>query len=207
MYNSILTSFNYIFIMKINFQQTKNKYYKNLQKTILRIDNSLRINNDDETEQQSDNKLLLTSNNTKVNKTAGIKCEKCLENEYKYICPKCKIKYCGVKCFKIHSTECTEEFYKKNVMQELKNQKVSEEQANLFKSKLKTDYEKKKENSTETDFQPILTSINKKRLNKIFKLIEQDGDNFDYAKELMPNEWEEFMKYINQNMKFDLYIS
>ncbi|XP_050409013.1 zinc finger HIT domain-containing protein 3 [Patella vulgata] len=33
------------------------------------------------------------------------KCEVCNENDFKYKCPQCRIKYCSVKCYKQHKAE------------------------------------------------------------------------------------------------------
>ena len=34
------------------------------------------------------------------------KCEVCAENESKYKCPKCKVVYCSLACYKAHKDKC-----------------------------------------------------------------------------------------------------
>ncbi|KAL5284871.1 ZNHIT2 family protein [Megaselia abdita] len=47
-------------------------------------------------------------------------CKICNKNKSKYSCPKCNLLYCSLDCYKNEShSECTEEFYKKNIQEEL----------------------------------------------------------------------------------------
>lgn len=44
----------------------------------------------------------------------------CTENQTKYICPKCGAPYCSLTCYKSSShLECTEQFYKECIEEEL----------------------------------------------------------------------------------------
>ena len=71
------------------------------------------------------------------------KCKICNNNQVvKYVCPKCKVPYCSMECYKKHNESCTEEFYKSNVIQELKNTKFNEEEKKNFREKLKNYQEK-----------------------------------------------------------------
>ncbi|GBC06352.1 hypothetical protein RclHR1_06790006 [Rhizophagus clarus] len=56
-------------------------------------------------------------------------CGICKKQVSKYTCPRCDIKYCSLNCYKneIHS-HCTESFYKDNVIEEIKSQRVDDEQ-------------------------------------------------------------------------------
>lgn len=48
---------------------------------------------------------------------------RCNENKSKYICPKCNIAYCSIECYKSSAhLECSENFYKQCVEEELKAQ-------------------------------------------------------------------------------------
>ena len=49
------------------------------------------------------------------------KCQICLNYPSKYTCPKCKIKYCSLKCYsnELHS-KCNEKFAKQNIDDNLK---------------------------------------------------------------------------------------
>ncbi|MCQ2821127.1 MAG: zinc finger HIT domain-containing protein, partial [archaeon] len=70
------------------------------------------------------------------------KCQICKQNEYKYVCPKCKVLYCSINCYKNHSSECTEEFYKDHVIKELKATKMNKKDVSKFKLSLKDYYSK-----------------------------------------------------------------
>ena len=58
---------------------------------------------------------------------SGKKCDLCKEKKSKYTCPRCSLRYCGVDCFKgPKHRQCSEGFYKENVMRELKNMKSTD---------------------------------------------------------------------------------
>ncbi|CAO3567896.1 unnamed protein product [Mortierella alpina] len=51
-----------------------------------------------------------------------MKTNKCKVNPFKYICPKCNLRYCSLACYKDQShVQCTESFYKSAVMSELQS--------------------------------------------------------------------------------------
>ncbi|XP_020299545.1 zinc finger HIT domain-containing protein 2 isoform X2 [Pseudomyrmex gracilis] len=50
-------------------------------------------------------------------------CELCKKNNHLYTCPQCGIKYCGLECYKSEAhLDCSENFYKQCVIDELKYQ-------------------------------------------------------------------------------------
>lgn len=52
-------------------------------------------------------------------------CEICESEKSKYCCPKCNILYCSSSCYKDQKhSQCSEEFYKTAVLEELKNQNI-----------------------------------------------------------------------------------
>ncbi|CAG8752223.1 19890_t:CDS:2, partial [Racocetra persica] len=55
-------------------------------------------------------------------------CGICKREASKYTCPRCNLKYCSLNCYK-HEThsECTETFYKDKIMDEIKSQRVNED--------------------------------------------------------------------------------
>ena len=60
--------------------------------------------------------------------TSDRKCKFCRSEKSKYTCPKCGSMYCGLKCYKSpEHNDCSENFYKENVMAELKTMKSSDE--------------------------------------------------------------------------------
>ena len=91
--------------MNGKYLKHKQNYYRRINHLMNRI--NLELNIENENRQRGLNIL-----DNKINKI-GSKCSICNQNEVKYICPKCKIPYCSMDCYKKHNNECTEEFYKK----------------------------------------------------------------------------------------------
>ena len=55
------------------------------------------------------------------------RCKFCKVKESKYTCPKCNCYYCGLSCYKSKDHEqCSETFYKENVLRELKGMKSTD---------------------------------------------------------------------------------
>lgn len=52
----------------------------------------------------------------------------------KYVCPKCNVLYCSVSCYRSENHQnCSEQFYKDSVIEELKlNEKNSEDQLKMM---------------------------------------------------------------------------
>jgi hypothetical protein len=55
-------------------------------------------------------------------------CNICNKNNSKYICPQCNISYCSLSCYQSHNENCTENFYKRNIDDNLHSYKISEEE-------------------------------------------------------------------------------
>ena len=45
----------------------------------------------------------------------------------RYHCPRCRLPYCSLTCYKSHGESCTESFYREQAVTELKQTKVSDE--------------------------------------------------------------------------------
>lgn len=39
-------------------------------------------------------------------------CRVCAAEGAQYVCPRCNIRYCSVECYKKHSSDCTQKFYR-----------------------------------------------------------------------------------------------
>ena len=120
--------------MKGKFLKHKQNYYRKINHLMNRINLEYNLENN-----------AYNKNNNEINLEIKEKqkCSICNNNqEVKYICPKCKVPYCSMECYKKHNEVCTEEFYKSNVIQELKNTKFSEEEKKQFREKLKNYQEK-----------------------------------------------------------------
>jgi len=59
-------------------------------------------------------------------------CHVCTKSTSKYKCPRCNVPYCSLKCYKKHDVDCTEEFYKEWVEEEMKNN-VDKKKKPIFK--------------------------------------------------------------------------
>lgn len=56
------------------------------------------------------------------------KCDICSKSNSQYTCPRCNNSYCNLKCYQSpEHTSCSEEFYKEQVLDELKNCRLDEE--------------------------------------------------------------------------------
>ena len=119
------------------------------------------------------------------------KCGICLENLVKYTCPKCRIKYCNVACYKTHNLDCTEEFYKNSVIQDLKANKVDDFEATKFRQKL----QKFNSKLNEEDEVQNSSEIREKHLKQILTKLEED--TFDIETDLTAEDWKEFNQFIN----------
>ena len=57
----------------------------------------------------------------------GRVCHICQRELAKYTCPRCQSPYCGVECYKEHGAECTEGFFRDQVIGELKNDRPDDD--------------------------------------------------------------------------------
>jgi len=64
-------------------------------------------------------------------------CQVCTRSESKYCCPRCKIPYCSVDCYRSHGEKCTEAFYAEHVKDEV-SLRHHEDKEILEKRKLET---------------------------------------------------------------------
>lgn len=74
------------------------------------------------------------NNNTKqlLNPKRNI-CHVCTKCTSKYVCPRCKIPYCSLNCYRQHDMDCTEEFYKEWVDEEMNYRNTNEGSKPIFK--------------------------------------------------------------------------
>jgi hypothetical protein len=169
--------------MKI-FPNNKEKYYNNIKNLLSRIDSRI-----DDQEDKED----IKESESQVFDDLIEKCQRCHEKTYKYTCPKCSIKYCSVECYKSHNKNCTESFYKDQVEQELKSQKVSEDEGKKFRKTLKDYYGRLHDSNI---LKPIsLSEDRKKHLEALLKKIE--NDSICIEKDLLPDDWNEFNKFLS----------
>merc|ERR1719324_2204931 len=55
-------------------------------------------------------------------------CGVCQQNQFRYTCPRCEVVYCSLPCYQRHGDKCTENFYQRQVQEELSSQRASGEE-------------------------------------------------------------------------------
>ena len=135
------------------------------------------------------------------------KCKICNNNqEVKYVCPKCKVPYCSMECYKKHNESCTEEFYKNNVIQELKNTKFNEEEKKNFREKLKNYQEKL--NLIDENYEQLKDEddiINKKILHYEEILKKMNEDKFNSKYDFTADDWNDFNNFIKNFQQSEIF--
>jgi len=193
----------------------KQNYYDKLKNILERIDDNIektKRNYDGdgkgtELPESSKNELLIgelisssqssSAANANNYKKQIIICAICTKDEYKYICPKCKVKYCSVKCFKDHNIDCTENFYKNCVEEELKSTKIEAKEKQSFKRNIQNIFSKQAQEDEIYD-QEKLKEINESKINHLEELLFKLNNNtVDLEKDLSKADWESFSKFMN----------
>ena len=178
--------------MKGKFLKHKQNYYRRINHLMNRINLKLSLENENES----------LKNEIKIEeKKTQKKCSICNKNEVKYICPKCKIPYCSMDCYKKHNKECTEEFYKNNVIEELKSMKFKEEETKIFKEKLKNYQEKL--NKIDEKYEEIKDEENNKIKNKEIERYEEilnkmNNDKFNAKYDFTSEDWTNFHNFMKR---------
>lgn len=169
--------------MSNKYLKHKSKYYSHLNELMSKL--SIEIDEADEEESKQPEQKE--------------KCQICKENTFKYICPKCKVLYCSINCYKKHNSECTEGFYQSNVIEELKATKVSEDESKKFRHSLKNFYNKLNENNQDIlDTDSLTEEIENKKIFHYEELLDKmNNGTFDMEKDLTPQDWEDFKKFVN----------
>ena len=169
--------------MSNKYLKHKSKYYSHLNALMSKLSISIEESDEEESKQPEQKE----------------KCQICKENTFKYVCPKCKVLYCSINCYKKHNSECTEGFYQSNVIEELKATKVSEDEAKKFRHSLKDFYTKLNEKNQDIlDTDSLTEEIENKKILHYEELFDKmNNGTFDIEKDLTPQDWEEFKKFIN----------
>lgn len=170
--------------MRNRFLKKKSEYYNSVDELLEKL--SIKLSNREEEE---------------PNEKYAIKkqCQVCKNHDFKYICPKCKVLYCSLNCYTSHNNKCTEEFYKSNVIEELKATKVDEDSAKKFRYNLKNFYNKLNEtNGDILDNENINKEYENKRILHFEDLLTKlDSGTFDINNDLSKQDWDEFKEFIN----------
>ena len=174
--------------MKGKFLKHKQNYYRRINHLMNRLNLELNIEND--TEQKEFN----------IKNKPNQKCKICNQNEVKYVCPKCKIPYCSMDCYKKHNKDCTEEFYKNNVIEELKSMKFSEEETKKFKEKYKNYQEKL--NLIDEQYNEVKKSdeenkIKRKEIERYEEILDKmNNDKFNAKYDFTSDDWKNFQNFV-----------
>ncbi|CAB4398142.1 unnamed protein product [Rhizophagus irregularis] len=126
-------------------------------------------------------------------------CGICKKQVSKYTCPRCDIKYCSLDCYKneIHS-HCTESFYKNNVIEEIKSQRVDDDQKQKMLNMLNK-FEKENDEMAREEMESNDKDLVDNDISERFRDIDLASADFDTVwSKLTPAEKEEFeQKYVN----------
>ncbi|KAK6625075.1 hypothetical protein RUM43_005366 [Polyplax serrata] len=120
----------------------------------------------------------------------GGKCQICEINTGKYLCPRCDIRYCSVKCYQSEEhLQCSEAFYEKLVKEELQCTELDPEVKKRMIESLKNTYQRSldEESLDDADSEPDLAS----------RLSDLNLDDVDAIWEkLTPSERKDFRKLV-----------
>ena len=138
-------------------------------------------------------------------------CTQC-NKKSKYRCPKCKIPYCSLDCYRIHSSgigihssaKCSESFYEEQVNIHLKGKKAPKEDKKKMKN-LMEEHRNNFEDCEETTFaiENEDQMINHQRAEKLMEKIEQGNLNIN---DLDPIEQHKFLKFIKDSKNQDKIV-
>ena len=172
------------------FLKYKAKYYSKLIDLIDKLNYQLKIEHENEEQEEISLKENTTNNNEP--------CIICKTDISKYKCPKCKINYCSVKCYKEHNSQCSESFYKNQVISELKSLKEDEESSRQFRYKLKSIYNHINETNGDIfDIDSLKENLESKRIEHYENLLDKMNKGiFNIEKDLTPNDWKEFQRFL-----------
>jgi len=180
-----------------NFNNSKKNYYKHINSLLERIDKKIELNDKDNIEEFKKEDFVIEKLQNKGNKHLDREmCSLCKVKEHLYVCPKCKVKYCSLDCYKKHNSNCTEEFYKGNVIEELKLMKTEKEEVSKFKGNLKRVLENEADN--EDKYPEFISESRKKKLEDLLNKIE--NNNLDIKSDLSPDDWRELKEFIKNLM-------
>ena len=187
--------------MQGKFLKHKQNYYRKINHLMNRI--NLEYNIEHNLYHNDNGKDI----NIKLNSNPKQKCTFCNDKEVKYICPKCKVPYCSMDCYKKHNEKCTEEFYKNNVIQELKNTKFNEEEKKVFRDKLKNYQEKL--NLIDENYTQIKNEDNdfsSKKISKYEEILDKmNSDKFNIKYDFTADDWNEFNNFLKNFQKSEIF--
>ena len=184
--------------MKGKFLRHKKDYYHKINHIMNKINLDIKLKAENNLLENND--PLLDFNNTDNSQFQSVKCNVCKINNSKYKCPKCNIFYCSINCYKTHNEKCTEEFYKNNIIEELKATKFSDEEIEKNKAKLKNYYEKLNDidEKYETENSNEIQESEIEHYEEILQKMETN--TFNAKTDFTSNDWKnfnKFLKYIN----------
>ncbi len=197
--------------MKVRINTNKNlknkyNYYNKLGNLLDKLDyNNEKLKNSANSD-DADNKeeIIFRKLNENQNEKKLEICKICNQIQHKYICPKCKVKYCSVKCFKEHNIDCTENFYKKCVEDELKRTKIDEKDKKEFKRNIQNIFTKQSQEDELYDQEKISYMYANKVYHLEGILNKINNNTLDFARDLTKEDWDEFTKFINGFSNHDI---
>jgi hypothetical protein len=145
------------------------------------------------------------------NESSPSSCQVCHQNQSRYVCPKCAIKYCSIECYQNHNntttinknddgsstTSCTEEFYKKKVTSLLKLENI--ENNNQIRTMLNRYRNEEEDDEIDERHETNLEMENE--LYELLSKLEEMDDNVSYNEltKLIPHSLKEKFQTDLQN--------
>jgi HIT zinc finger len=124
-------------------------------------------------------------------------CCTCSKKQAKYICPRCQIPYCSIKCYKSHNSNCSEEFYREQVLIHLNSKKTEKSEVKKMHNIL---------NSNQYTSDPILSEILSDSQYKRLEEIESIASKPNPLEHLTQQEKQELSDFVRSGKAFR-YIS
>ncbi|KAF6212172.1 hypothetical protein GE061_012693 [Apolygus lucorum] len=120
-------------------------------------------------------------------------CQLCRDGTFKYVCPRCNIPYCSVRCYQSQAhSDCSEQFYKENIQEYLKAEGPDSQSKNKMMEMLK---KFENEQLDEDDLRDSEDSDDESSLTD--RLAEVDLDDPDEVwDKLLPEERQEFLELL-----------
>ena len=105
-------------------------------------------------------------------------CHVCTTSKSKYVCPRCNAPYCSLACYKEHNIECTEEFYKELVQEEMQHNRSNLGESRLQKmSFLEPHLEEDQFELEELDKSKLTSLLHKIESGQFVDINELDADH------------------------------
>eukprot|EP00884_Botryococcus_braunii_P001138 jgi/Botrbrau1/11024/Bobra.101_1s0022.1 len=131
-------------------------------------------------------------------------CKVCTRDLAKYTCPRCNLRYCSLQCYKRHSQTCTENFYKEQTEESLREMKATDEDKKRMVEILKRLHLQDSEQAQDlasgpgsSDEEAAGEPLSRATLERLRRKVES-GEDFDVEHEMTPEERDRVLRDIER---------